>query len=156
MTDNQNIEFQNDIDEETVFNVDQTHLVNTQSAVAPKLTMFILPVQLSSFSAELHPPVPEMNASSPKPKTSSIESGKKFCACSHVPETVSPPVLDHKHLMCCMALAKTWASWKMTYCMMFMFAPQTNPHTHLCIHTTNAPTGKYYTFFLLHFMMYQV
>lgn len=37
----------------------------------------------------MHPPVPEMNASSPKPKASSTESGKKFCACSHVPESFS-------------------------------------------------------------------
>lgn len=59
-----------------------------------------------------------MNASSPKPDASSTEPGKKFCACSPVGQ----------------------ASWKMTYCMMFMFATQTNPHTCLCMHT-NAPTS---------------
>ncbi|XP_039991011.1 serine/threonine-protein kinase WNK4 isoform X2 [Xiphias gladius] len=36
---------------------------------------------LSSFSTQLHPSVPEINASSPKPKASPTKSGKKFRAC---------------------------------------------------------------------------
>lgn len=78
-----------------------------------------------------------MNTSTPKPKASSTASGKKFCACSWASKTAFPPSLDHKHLMWYMLLAWGLESW--TFCMVFLFATQTNPHilvyTHKCTHS---------------------
>lgn len=79
--------------------------------VAPLLIPYILPVQLSSFGTEMQPNEPDMNASSPK--ASSTKSGKKFCACSDVPVTVCPPLLEHKHQTLC--TVQHGVCWKMKY-----------------------------------------
>lgn len=103
---------------------------------------YILPVQLSSFSTQMHQTVSEISASSPKPKASSTKSGKKFSACSHVPKTASPPPLDHKHLIHCAVLAGVWEM------------PENDILHDVYVCTLNKPT---HTFSLLvHSMMYEV